>query len=82
MFPLNRLTKKEVNDLAVGLKNAKSLEQIFLDRIRFTQKDYLNLVSVFRSKTSLQLMNFGDFCDLSAKVVAVNLMPTKNFTRN
>jgi Ran GTPase-activating protein (RanGAP) involved in mRNA processing and transport len=72
----NRLSSAELKKLAIGLKFSKTIDEVYIADNLISSGDDVVLVNVFKSKSPLTLLSFGEWFYLSREAFDVNISIT------
>lgn len=71
----NQMSKFELKKLALGLKNSKTIDQLFVEGNMFAAGGDEILVNVFNTDSPLTLLSFGKWFQLSQNAFKVVFLP-------
>ena len=67
----NRMSTFELKKLSLGLKYAKTIEEVYIGDNLILNREDVNLINVFKSKSPLKLLSFGKWFHLSREAFNV-----------
>lgn len=68
----NRMSKFELKKLSLGLKNSETIKEVYIKGNLFGDEDDVRLINVFKSKSPLELLSFGEWFHISQEAFNVS----------